>query len=145
MCSTPVETDVQGYSEEHPKAVGICNECKTKPEEKPCGTVQRSINEFLGKKRPLPSQLSKRFEPATDQQETKKRKAKVSQNACPDKQETKNKKVETTEKPGPSKFNRYSSQKEEMKEKRADVSRKTDETTSKTTPTSHQVKDDEMR
>ena len=29
-----------------------------------------------------------------------------------------------------------------MKEKRADVSRKTDETTSKTTPTSHQVKDE---
>ena len=52
-CSTPVETDVQGYSEEHPKAVGICNKCKTKPEKKPCGTVQRSINEFLGKKRPL--------------------------------------------------------------------------------------------
>ena len=32
-----------------------------------------------------------------------------------------------------------------MKEKRADVFQKTDETTSKTTPTSHQVKDDEMK
>ena len=32
-----------------------------------------------------------------------------------------------------------------MKEKRANVSRKTDETTSKTTPTSHQVKDDDMK
>ena len=32
-----------------------------------------------------------------------------------------------------------------MKEKRADVSRETGETTSKTTPTSHQVKDDEMK
>ena len=94
---------------------------------------------------PLPSQSSKHLEPATDQQETKKRIAKVSQNACPDKQETKNKKVETTEKPDPSKFNRCSSQKEEMKEKRAHVSQKTDETTSKTTPTSHQDKDDEMK
>ena len=105
-CSTPVETDVQGYSEEHPKAAGICNECKVKPGKKPCGTVQKSINEFLGKKRPLPSQSSKHLEPATDQHKTKKRKAKVSQNACPDKQETKNKKVETTEKPGPPKSNR---------------------------------------
>ena len=100
-CSTPVEADVQSYLEEHPKVVGICNECNTKPEKKPCGTVQRSINEFLVKKGPLPSESSKHLEPATDQQETKKRKAKVSQNACPDKQETKNKKVETTEKPGP--------------------------------------------
>ena len=91
------------------------------------------------------SQSSKHLEPATDQQETKKRKAKVSQNTCPDKQETKHKKVETTEKPGPSKINICSSQKEEMKEKRADVSRKADDTTSKTTPSSHQVKDDEMK
>ena len=91
------------------------------------------------------SQSSKHLEPATDQQETKKRKAKVSQNTSPDKQETKHKKVETTEKPGPSKINICSSQKEEMKEKRADVSRKTDDTTSKTTPSSHQVKDDEMK
>ena len=112
---------------------------------KPCGIVQWSINEFLGKKRPLPSQSSKDLEPATDQQETKKQKAKVSQNACPDKQETENKKVQTTEKLGPSKFNRCSIQKEEMKEKRADVSRKTGETTSKTTPVSRQVEDDEMK
>ena len=122
VCNRPLETDFQGYSEEHPKAVGICNECKTKPEKKPCGIVQRSINEFLGKKRPLPAQSSKHLEPATVQQETKKRKAKVSQNACPDKQETENKEVETTEKPSPSKFNRCSNQKEEIKEKRADVS-----------------------
>ena len=52
-------------------------------------------------KRPLPSQSSKHLEPATDQQETKKRKAKVSQNACPYEQETKNKKFGTTEKPAP--------------------------------------------
>ena len=32
-----------------------------------------------------------------------------------------------------------------MKEKRADVSRKTDDITSKTTPSSHQVKDDKMK
>ena len=96
-------------------------------------------------KRPLPLQSSKHFEPATDQQETKKRKARVSQNTCPDKPEMKNKKVETTEKPGPSTFNRCSSQKEEMKEKRADVSQKTDDTTSETTPSSHQVKDEEMK
>ena len=100
-CSTPVETDVQSYSEEHPKAVGIVTSARPNRKKKPCGTVQRSINEFLVKKRPLPSKSSKHLESATDQQETKKRKAKVSQNACPDKQETKNKKVETTEKPGP--------------------------------------------
>ena len=48
-------------------------------------------------------------------------------------------------KAGSLKFNRCSSQKEEMKEKRVDVSQKTDDTTSKTTSTSHQVKDDEMK
>ena len=48
-------------------------------------------------------------------------------------------------KPGPSTFERCSSQKEEMKEKKADVSRKTDDTIFKTTPSSHQVKDDEMK
>ena len=105
---------------------------------RPCGTVQRSINEFLGKKRPLPSQSSKHLEPATDQQETKKHK-------CMSRQTNKKRKTRKSrlkKKLGPSKFNRCSSQKEEMKEKRADVSRKTDETTSKTTPASHEVKDE---
>ena len=49
-CSTPVEIDVQGYSEEHPKAVGICNECKTKPGKSHVEQCKRLSTNFLTRK-----------------------------------------------------------------------------------------------
>ena len=49
-CSTPVEADVQGYSEEHPKAVGICNKCKTKPEKSHVEQYKGLSMNFLARK-----------------------------------------------------------------------------------------------
>ena len=49
-CSTPAETDVQSYSEEHPKAVGICNECKTEPEKSHVEQYKGLSTNFLATK-----------------------------------------------------------------------------------------------
>ena len=49
-CSTPVETDVPDYSEEHPKAVGICNKCKTKPEKSHVEQYKGLSTNFLARK-----------------------------------------------------------------------------------------------
>ena len=71
-CSTPVEPDVKGYSEDHPKSVSICNQWNTKQEKKPTASGQMSLSNFFRKKAPISSQKREYSDSAMYQQEIKK-------------------------------------------------------------------------
>ena len=76
-CSTPVEPDVKGYSEDHSKSVSICNQCKTKQEKKPTASGQLSLSNFFSKKAPVSSQNWENSESASYQREMKKQKVDI--------------------------------------------------------------------
>ena len=76
-CSTHVQPDVEGYSEDHPKSVSICNQCKTRQEKKPTASGQMCLSNFFSKKAPVSSQKREHSESATYQRETKEQKVDI--------------------------------------------------------------------